>query len=117
MSKQWGHGYWNGIKQASSNNQTMEGVWFHSFENGKIQWQGKIIKDIKNGSFLVQLYEWMIGDPSVQKIVAFEQMKDWNFYPSAEEMRLAWYKQEGDSEEDIERCERFAKRFERKTVQ
>lgn len=66
------------------------GKWFHSFDDDKIKWQGRILSSEKNDSFLVQLFEWFGGTPSKQILVPFSDMLNWNFYSSAEEMIEAW---------------------------
>jgi hypothetical protein len=35
---------------------------------------------------LVQLFEWALGDPSVQRLVPIEKMISWLFYPDAHAM-------------------------------
>lgn len=65
------------------------GKWFHSFKEieGKRQlcWQGQVLK-IMGDFLLVQLYEWMVGAPSCQKVVSLVDTRDWDFYSSNEEM-------------------------------
>lgn len=109
MSKQWGHGYHKGIEAAQENNGTLAGLFFHSFKDGEIYWQGHVERDLKNGSYVVQLFEWFWGEPSVQKVIPFEQMKEWDFYPTARAMRYACNKHDGGSEEDFEDGEKFIK--------
>jgi hypothetical protein len=94
MSKQWGHGFYKGAKAALEQSDSMAGIWFHSrCPDGKIVYQGQIIKEFKDGTYLIQLYEWFMGHPSKRKIVGFEEIKDWDFYGSDEEMRLAYSKE------------------------
>ena len=102
MSKQWGHGYYKGIEAAQANNGTLVGLWFHSRKDGKIEWQGHVARDLENGNYVVQLFEWGMGTPTVQKVIPFDQMKEWDFYPTDRAMRYAWNKHEGGTEEDFE---------------
>ncbi len=92
--KQWGHGYHNGVKAAQANDGTLTGLWFHSYKDGEIHWQGRITRDLGGGNYAVQLFEWLMGTPTVQKIVPFEQMKEWDFYPDDSAMRCAWEKKQ-----------------------
>lgn len=102
MSKQWGHGYYKGIEAAQANNGTLSGLWFHSRKDGKIEWQGYVVRALESGNYVVQLFEWLMGEPTVQKVVPFDQMKEWDFYPTDRAMRYAWNKHKGRSEEDFE---------------
>jgi hypothetical protein len=76
------------------------GKWFHSFDaEGDIKWQGRILGK-PDGLYLVQLHEWLMGDPSDQILVAPPDMKGWHFYDSPEAMRAAY---------EVERDRRGAK--------
>lgn len=109
MSKQWGHGYWRGVEAAQAESGKLVGLWFHSRnDDGVIEWQGRVERDLENGSCVVQLFEWIMGEPSVQKVVPFEQMSSWDFYPTARDMRWASHKESGDSVEDWEWSERLS---------
>lgn len=63
------------------------GKWFHSFDKkGETKWQGQVLQ--KDGEYyIVQLYEWLTGSATIQKIVHISDMKDYDFYSSAEDMR------------------------------
>lgn len=69
---------------------TLEGKFFHSFKDGKVVWQGYVIAEAKDGYFLVQLFEWVMGEPSCQKLVRVDTMLGWDFYDTAQEMNDAW---------------------------
>lgn len=105
MSKQWGHGYHSALQRQAAG-ATMDGLWFHSRKDGKIHWQGCIHRDLLNGFLVVQLFDWLMGDPSVQKVVPFEDALQWDFYPTSRAMRRAWYKDEGrlDEFDEDEEC-------------
>jgi hypothetical protein len=62
------------------------GQFFHSIEDGKINWQGVVIGNPLPGWYLVQLYEWLMGEPNVQRLVKIEEMHTWLFYDSSESM-------------------------------
>ncbi len=65
---------------------TLEGKFFHSFENDKVKWQGYVVSEPKDGYFLVQLFDWLMGDLSDQKLVKLDDMVGWSFYDSNEDM-------------------------------
>ena len=69
-----------------TNTKTLEGKFFHTFIDKQIEWQGYIISEPKNDFFLVQLFDWILGEPSNQKLVNINDMLSWNFYDSVEEM-------------------------------
>ena len=89
MSKQWGHGYFKGIEAAKSHKGSLRGLWFHSRHDDGLGWQGQVVRELENGNYLVQLYEWMMGEPSVQKVVSPTQMIAWDFYANDSQMRIA----------------------------
>lgn len=65
------------------------GKFFHSFdEDGYYEWQGKVLSH-GSGFVLVQLYEWLSGGPSCQKLVPETSTTTWHFYNSDAEMRNA----------------------------
>jgi hypothetical protein len=106
MSKQWGHGYKTGYADAIKDNGSIVGMFFHSYENNAICWQGQILRELKDGSFLVQLYSWINGCPTDQKIVSMSDIKDWSFYSSDEEMRYAYCRANGLDPIETERLEK-----------
>ncbi len=64
------------------------GLWFHSRDDqGEIQWQGHIIGRPEPGLYLVQLFEWLMGSPSVVRLVRADAMTGWQFYRTGEAMR------------------------------
>jgi hypothetical protein len=62
------------------------GQCFHSVENKEICWQGMVIGNPEPGWYLVQLYEWLMGSPNVQRLVRIEDMQDWMFYDDNDQM-------------------------------
>lgn len=69
---------------------SLEGKFFHSVRDGKIKWQGYVMAEQADGYYLVQLFEWLMGEPSIQKVVHIGAMSDWEFYSSADEMNEAY---------------------------
>jgi hypothetical protein len=45
-----------------------------------------VIGEPHPGWYLVQLFEWASGEPSVQRLVPIEKMIGWLFYPDAAAM-------------------------------
>jgi hypothetical protein len=74
------------------------GRWFHSFTACKIcgkpqvSWQGHIVAVLPSGAYLVQLFEWILGQASEQKLVRVERMEreQWCFYDDDEYMTHAY---------------------------
>lgn len=64
------------------------GKWFHSFDNGYTKWQGQVIASVHNDEYyLVQLYDFIMGEPSIQKLVSLQDMLLWQFYDTNEQMK------------------------------
>jgi hypothetical protein len=81
------------VQWTPSRNSSIIGKWFHSYDaDGVLGWQGHILGRPQPTTYLVQLYEWAIGDPSDQRLVEFEAMKYWRFYDSSTEMNEAYEK-------------------------
>lgn len=73
-------------KPVSSANDPLKGCFFHSIENGKVVWQGTVLGRVSEEAYLVQLFDFLVGEPSVRRIVTLADMKPWLFYASADEM-------------------------------
>jgi hypothetical protein len=64
------------------------GKYFHSAdENNKVEWQGVVIGQPHAGWYLVQLFDWTSGEPSVERLVPIEKMVGWLFYSDRDAMR------------------------------
>ena len=73
--------------EISKKQEKLVGKYFHSSnETNKIEWQGMVIGEPHPGWYLVQLFEWVSGEPSVQRLVPIEKMIGWLFYPDADAM-------------------------------
>jgi hypothetical protein len=69
----------------------MIGKHFHSFDTeGYVAWQGRIVGNPEPGWYLVQLYEWLLGEESIQKLVRIEDMAAWDLYESHDDMAFAY---------------------------
>jgi hypothetical protein len=67
------------------------GRWFHTFdEDGRVEKQGTIIDEISDKVYLVQLFEWILGEPSIQELIPLDEMTGWAFYGSGEDMQFAY---------------------------
>jgi hypothetical protein len=82
-----------GAPEASQKNEKPEqpdgrliGKHFFSIENKKPKWQGIVIGQPQPGFYLVQLFDWLMGKPGVQKLVPIAEMRTWFFYENADEM-------------------------------
>ncbi len=68
--------------------------FFHKFEQcegypdpGILKCQGQIQKEVTEGLYLVRYFSFLDGFPTNEELVKIEDMADWFFYDSAEEMR------------------------------
>jgi hypothetical protein len=85
------------------------GLFFHTWtEDRQIDWQGLVLK-VEGQMALVQLFRWTDGTASEQRLVTLDAMRDWSFYGSVEEMRIAYCHYLGESPTEIEASERFIK--------
>jgi len=67
------------------------GQFFHSLnEQGEVTWQGYVVSNPEPGWYLLQLFEWFTGSPSVRRIMRIEDMAAWLFYPNEEAMQFAY---------------------------
>jgi len=77
----------NNIEQTSNG---LVGQFFHSIDEGKIGWQGFVVSAPQAGWYLIQLFSWLTGEPSVRRLVRFEEMESWLFYEDAEVMNFSY---------------------------
>ena len=79
---------------AEANPASLVGSYFHSFrgegESRDVLWQGCIVAEPQPGLYLVELFDWLLGDSSNQQLVRVEEMFDWHFYDDSEWMRNAY---------------------------
>ena len=76
---------------------TLVGRCFHIFgDDGSVQNQGVVRGDLGEGRYLVQFFEWMLGELSTMEIRHIGDMRGgreagcWQFYEDAEHMNF-WY--------------------------
>lgn len=75
-----------------------------------ISCQGQVVCK-QDDYFIVQLYSWMDGMPTDQRLVHVKDMMSWKFYDTDNEMRYRGYVLRGKSVEDFEAGERFIEFF------
>jgi hypothetical protein len=68
---------------------------FHTFRETKsgrraVQYQGVVRAKIEDGIYLVQYFEWFVGESSTLELVRIEKMLEWQFYEDTEHMNF-WY--------------------------
>lgn len=79
----------NGSHPVASN--ALTGKFFHSInQKGYIEWQGYVVGGIQDGFYLVQLFEWMMGEQNICYIVHFTEMLGWFFYKTADQMTYSY---------------------------
>jgi hypothetical protein len=66
------------------------GKYFHSLKDGQVHWQGTVLGTPEPGWYLVQLFEWIMGEPSNQGLVRFTDMAEWLFYENADQMKFSY---------------------------
>ena len=66
----------------------LAGHFFHSLtvEDEQLEWQGYVLGRVEPGVYLVQLFEWLMGEPNVRRLVRVERMQNWLFYETADQM-------------------------------
>lgn len=65
------------------------GKWFHSLEDGKIKWQGRIIDEPKENMYQVELFSWLFGESTGYKLIDIDDMKGWLFYDTNADMKFS----------------------------
>lgn len=70
---------------------TLVGKFFHSLnEKGKVEWQGIVLSNPEPGWYVLQLFEWAMGEPNVQRLARIEDMRGWLFYPDGKTMEFSY---------------------------
>lgn len=74
------------------------GQYFHSWDGDAIRWQGIVMSCPQEGTYLVQLYEWVMGTEEVQILVPLSQMmaEHWTFYSTRKEWLQAYRKYDAE---------------------
>jgi hypothetical protein len=67
------------------------GRCFHIMdEGGYVEKQGVIRGDLGGGLYLIQYFEWLMGNPTNMEIVDLETIRKWRLYYDHEYMNF-WY--------------------------
>lgn len=76
------------------------GRYFHIFDdNCEVQYQGQVLSQIDETHYLIQLYEWFVGNPDTIYVVSIDTMvsktlsrdaRNWQFYENREHW-IGWY--------------------------
>lgn len=61
------------------------GKYFHTFENGVIHKQGKVLSGNETDGFSVQWFSWLDGRATTIDILPLEKMKGFTFYKKRSE--------------------------------
>ena len=78
------------LLEKNMSTKALEKLWFHSKgEDGSIHWQGQVLEKVNDDVYLVQLYDWMLGQSGCMKLVLIKDMSGWDFYQSSDHMREA----------------------------
>jgi hypothetical protein len=79
---------------------TLTGKFFHSVgpDRKTIAWQGTFLGLASPGLYRVQLFEWITGQPSEQRLVPATDMRYWLIYESAEAMNDSYEKYDRQQE-------------------
>jgi len=69
---------------------TLVGKWLHG--PATPGWQGHIVAEPAPQMYLVQLFSWIDGHPTDQKLISLQRMieENWTFYDSSEDMIFAY---------------------------
>ncbi len=68
------------------------GKFYHTYRDGVIEHQGEILSLAAPGLYLVQLFEWLMGTVTDQRLVPVAEMMCWKFYDCREDWHLAYEK-------------------------
>ena len=77
----------SGEAETVTKTEMLVGKYFHGAnDNSRVEWQGVVVGEPHPGWYLVQLFDWASGKPSVQRLVPIEKMATWLFYPDRDAM-------------------------------
>ena len=67
------------------------GKYFHSInQNGELIWQGKVVGEPGEGKYLIQLFSWLDGHPTEQRLIKLDEMTDWLFYSTHDDFMASY---------------------------
>lgn len=109
-------GAWGAGRAAQEKSDGIVGKWFHSFKDGYVHWQGQVLSAQPADHFLVQLYEWFLGEPNKQIVVPFSEMVGWTFYDSNEQMLHEWRYRLAPLDDERRRAEKQGEQLSHRTT-
>jgi len=68
------------------------GLHFHSFIDGRLVHQGRVINRIDEKSYEVVHYEWFDGNENGTKIASLDEMATWSFYSTPDQMARMYHR-------------------------
>jgi hypothetical protein len=74
------------MTNTESDHTGLVGHFFHSVVDGEVNWQGHIVANPSSDWYIVELFSWMDGCPTVRRLIRIEEMRDWLFYRDSEDM-------------------------------
>ena len=86
------------------------GLFFHTFENGKLQHQGVVQKEMPGGAFKIAFFSWFDGELNSSRVVPREWFGDARFYETDEEMVAAGASIQQQNPDDAVEDQRSLKR-------
>lgn len=89
------HGLGEKMAELNDTENPLVGKFFHSTQVQDdgcevIEWQGHVLGMIDGSRYLVQLFEWLVGSPTEQRIIRLDAMENWRFYEDAEDMQFGY---------------------------
>lgn len=81
--------------EAGSSGDLLAGNFFHEKQTCHcgfvvVETQGVVIGRVEEGKYLVQYFEWLLGQPSTRGVRALDEMADWDFFSSGADMTFHW---------------------------
>lgn len=73
------------IASSESPTDTLVGSYFHGTHDRA--WQGRVLESLGGGYFYVLTFCWMVGYPDTRHVVHIDDMREWQFYGTDEDMR------------------------------
>ena len=70
-------------------NDVLVGLWFLTYDSkANKEFQGQILSKLENNVYLVQLYDWVLGEASTMRLLSLDQLLYADFYKSVKEWNI-----------------------------
>ncbi len=66
------------------------GKYFHTIKNGRVQYQGQIMAKVDDTHYLVDLFSFLTGMCTNQRLYAVTDMKNWLIYGTQGDMMFSY---------------------------